>query len=128
MIRYTAEEFIARKDVRSLGPHTYVCPECGKIKETYYPGRVHRCSKCHVVMTRSFAKRIDSGDYSHKSDALAISPLQMEEHGKLFPDIKVHPDGCPEFTSVKQQDDYMKKCGFNKHTQKIRGLGKVKIS
>jgi hypothetical protein len=58
---------------------------------------------------------------------MAISPDQIEEHGKLFPDVKVLPDGCIQFDNYQQHDDYLKKTGFQKLPQKIKGLGSVRI-
>jgi hypothetical protein len=56
----------------------------------------------------------------HFSEALAIAPSQIETHKKLFPDVIVREDGAIGFTSVQQQDRYLKKCGFEKRPQKIR--------
>ncbi len=61
------------------------------------------------------------------SQALAISPEQIEEHRKLFPGVEVLPDGCIKFDSYKQHDNYLKKAGFQKSPQKLKGLGAVRI-
>ena len=68
-----------------------------------------------------------AGDYEHISDSLAINPNQIEEHHRQFPGIDVLPDGRPRFTSVKQQSDYIEKCGFHKLCQKNRKLGRKEI-
>lgn len=59
-----------------------------------------------------------SGDYDHVSASLAINPSQIEEHQKTFPGVDVLPDGQIHFTSFKQHDEYLKKSGFVKQTQK----------
>jgi hypothetical protein len=56
------------------------------------------------------------------SQSLAMSPEQIGEHRRLFPDVQVTPDGCPVFTSFSQHDAYLKKTGF----QKLPGKRKAK--
>jgi hypothetical protein len=57
---------------------------------------------------------------THWSEAMAISPSQIEAHKKLWPDVPVRPDGVVGFNSVQQQDKYMQDTGFVKHPQKLR--------
>jgi hypothetical protein len=54
------------------------------------------------------------------SDSLAVTPAQVEEHRRLFPDVKMLDDGRPVFDSYKTHDDYLKKTGFVKQPQKIK--------
>jgi len=108
--------------------HCFVCDICKISIEDTDTKTIHRCPKCNKDMRWDIAKiGIADGDYSHISDSLAINPSQIAEHNRMFPGIKVHPDGRPEFNSVKQQSDYLKKIGFVKHPQKLRGLGKKRI-
>jgi len=48
------------------------------------------------------------------SQSLAIGPSQTAEHKRLFPDVKVRPDGCIGFDSPRQHDKYLKRTGFTK--------------
>jgi hypothetical protein len=57
---------------------------------------------------------------THWSESLAISPSQVEAHKRLFPDVSIRSDGAIGFNTVKDQDRYLKKCGFEKKTQKLR--------
>lgn len=60
------------------------------------------------------------------SDALALTPENIAEHKEKFPDIEIDSENRPVFTNAKQHDDYMKKCGVKKQTQKTgRSKGKV---
>lgn len=68
---------------------------------------------------------IRAGDYHHVSESLAINPSQTKVHRKLFPGVDVLPDGRIGFNSVRQQSDYLKKTGFDKHPQKIKKHGKI---
>jgi hypothetical protein len=54
------------------------------------------------------------------SDALAVSPAQVEEHKKLFPDVPLDSERRPVFTSFSQHDKYLKTCGFEKLPQRKR--------
>jgi hypothetical protein len=90
------------------------------------PDEVEVCGKCgktkHYVLTSNQAG-IRDGDYYHISESLAINPSQTKVHRKLFPGVDVLSDGRIGFNSVKKQSDYLKKTGFNKHTQKIKKKG-----
>ncbi len=60
------------------------------------------------------------------SDSLAISPDQVAEHKKKFPNIEIDDQCRPVFTHQKTHQKYMDKCGIRKQTQKIgRGKGKI---
>lgn len=60
------------------------------------------------------------------SDSLAISPDQVAEHKKEFPNIEIDDQCRPVFTNAKDHQAYMNKCGVTKQAQKI-GRGKSKI-
>lgn len=102
------------------------CRKCGfrieNPKDSDYPirdgyPRFPNCPKCGEIMVHDVIGLAGKGDYYHISDSLAIHPSQIEEHRKLFPDVNVLPDGRPEFTSVKNRDNYLKKTGFVKRTK-----------
>lgn len=95
-------------------------------------GDCPKCSECGKEMERDFSPRRGrqtSTSYGNGvvSDALAISPDQIEEHGKLFPDITVLSDGRIKFDNYKQHDNYLKETGFVKQPQRLKGLGRVRI-
>lgn len=90
------------------------CPECGKdMERDFSPGRGGQTST-----------KYGSGVISQ---AMAISPDQIEEHNKLFPGVEVLPDGCIKFNSYQQHDKYLKETGFHKLPQRLKGLGSVRI-
>ena len=68
-----------------------------------------------------------AGDYEHISESLAISPSQIGEHRKQFPDVDILPDGRIRFTSFRQHDKYLEKTGFRKVPQKLKRLGRKTI-
>lgn len=86
------------------------CPECGKEME-------------HDFSPRRGRQTSTSYGSGVVSQALAISPEQIEEHSKLFPGVEVLPDGCIRFDSYKQHDEYLKKTGFHKEPQRIKVRG-----
>ncbi len=91
-----------------------------------------KCPKCGEEMGRVFSPRRErqtSRSYGSGviSQAMAISPDQIEEHQKLFPGVDVLSDGCIKFDNYQQHDKYLKETGFHKQPQRLRGLGKVRI-
>lgn len=92
-----------------------VCRMSDDIPETLpckCTGEKHRIYGFHTPQERYYKPLI--------SDSLAMNPDQIAEHRRMFPDIKVHPDGRPEFTGFKQHDEYLEKTGFHKIKQKKR--------
>lgn len=86
------------------------CPECGKeMAEDWRPRSKRQTSRSYG---RGFV-----------SDALAISPDQIEEHYKLFPGVDVLPDGRIKFDNYKQHDNYLTETGFRKIPQRIKAKG-----
>lgn len=80
-------------------------------------------------MVRDFnAERPNIGDREYArpihSDSLAISPGQVEEHRRMFPDVPIDSECRPVFTSFKQHDSYLRTCGFEKLPGKPRKRGK----
>ncbi|KKN71911.1 hypothetical protein LCGC14_0415570 [marine sediment metagenome] len=117
--------------------YCYVCPECGLHRNIVKPmseyDKLERCNGfggCKAILDRNLAAeaKYSSGDRYGKpliSDSLAMHPSQIAEHNKLFPDIKVHKDGRPQFDNFKQHDDYLEKTGFVKCTQRKKRRGKI---
>jgi hypothetical protein len=83
--------------------------------------------KCGEKMYRVYNFSVGGDTYSKPivSDSLAISPTQIAEHKKHFPDVKVTPDGQPVFDNFKQHESYLEKTGFVKHTQKLKPKSKT---
>jgi len=112
--------------------YEYECEKCGGREEIVLsmkddiPERV-QCNSCfpnrrNSYMYRVFGFHTPQERYYHPmiSDSLAMNPNQIAEHRRMFPDITVHPDGRPEFSSYKQHDAYLEKTGFRKMKQRIR--------
>lgn len=76
-----------------------------------------------VRMTRDFGAEhpgvlgTEKGD-TFWSQSLAINPEQTEEHRRLFPDVRIAPDGQLGFDSVKLHSDYCDQTGFDKKSQR----------
>ena len=105
--------------------HEFICDACGTVTEDTHTHKVHKCPKCGGNMRWDLIQAGGSrGDYNHYSESLAINPDQIPEHRETFPGVDVLPDGIIHFTSVKQQSNYEDKCGFYKHTKKIKS-GKI---
>jgi hypothetical protein len=88
-------------------PRTAVCSACGK-----------------ETSNRVFGFNSGNREYAQPlvSQSLAMSPEQIGEHQRLFPDVQVTPDGCPVFTNFSQHEAYLKRIGF----QKLPGKRKAK--
>jgi len=112
--------------------YTFVCPECGlkNLHARHMKNADKKCiCSCGADMRRDFqADLFNSGNKEYGktkfSDALAISPEQVTEHKKLFPDIPIDNQCRPGFDNYKQHDNYLEKTGFRKKRQKIRKRGK----
>jgi len=114
----------------------YYCPKCDDdmdMTEVRITMRAHETNLCDTCGTRGYiGKKVGVGmlggdrNYSKPihSDSLAINPDQIAEHRKLFPDIKVDPEGRPIFDNYRKHDDYLNKCGFVKQTQRIKPKGR----
>jgi hypothetical protein len=108
-----------------MGLYDFICPGCGYTIEATMPKTAHACPKCGVEMNLGNVISDTMGEgrqfaTPHFSESLAISPSQVIAHKKMFPDVLVREDGAIGFTSVGQQDKYLKTCGFEKKPQKIR--------
>ena len=109
--------------------YTFKCEQCEErttVRRTMADsGKPFVCGCGSKETGRDFqAEHAGAGDKEYGetrySQSLAMSPDQIEEHKRLFPDIKVRADGCPGFDSYRQHDDYLKKTGFVKLPQRNR--------
>ena len=87
------------------------------------------CDNCGGTVERDCGTEspsIRGKDYHHPlhSDSLAINPCQIEEHRKLFPDVKIDSEGRPIFENYRQHDTYLEKCNVDKKTQRIKPKGR----
>ena len=104
-----------------MAMHRFVCDACGTDVFDYSTKGVHVCPQCGTDMYWDLhGIGISDGDYNFASQALAMNPSQIAAHKKLFPDVEVTPDGCPEFKSVRQHTRYLEKVGMEKVTQKSK--------
>jgi putative FmdB family regulatory protein len=110
--------------------YAYECSSCGykqqairSLKERNEPWL---CDQCGTAMERDFPTEggaVPVGTENAKvfwSDSLAISPSQATEHRAKFPDVLVDRAGRVGFTSHKQRERYIEKCGFYKKPAKLR--------
>jgi hypothetical protein len=84
---------------------------------------------CGAEMYRDLHSELSSVCGTEKGDtfwsqSLAISPSQIAEHRRLFPNVKVRHDGCLGFDSVKDREKYCEATGFEKKPGKPRRIGK----
>ena len=111
--------------------YTYKCNDCNSVFELVNiedVNELHICPKCRsentilkrIVYNKTQFSTKRTGDYSHTSESLAISPDQIAEHHEKFPGVDVLPDGRLQFNSFRQHDRYLEKTGFVKVSQKIR--------
>jgi len=105
--------------------HYFTCDYCGRtITDTTTKG-IHKCPSCGADMRWDLNIGIH-GNYQRPvhSDALAISPTQIAEHERLFPNIRLDKACRPIFEKFIDHEAYMKKCGIIKHPQKTKPKGK----
>lgn len=105
--------------------HDFVCDKCHVKLQDTNTKITHKCPKCGQDMRWNLTGiGIAQGDYHHVSQSLAIHPDQAAEHRRNFPEVDVLPDGCLEFHSVRAQERYANRCGFEKKAQRIRNKGR----
>lgn len=119
-----------------------MCGECNNKYEKIIQIEKFKCPKCRVLMeeVRIEDKFATGGDLAcgtlqimgtpYKvaihSDSLAISPDQVAEHKREFPNIEIDDQCRPVFTHKKTHQEYMDKCGVRKQAQKTsRGKNKI---
>jgi len=108
--------------------YTFYCYKCRKHKEVFRPmgeAREPEFCNCGQEMVRDFRRdlvNVGDKDYARPihSDSLAIMPSQVAEHKRDHPDIKLDSECRPVFTSYRQHNKYLDKCGFEKQRQRIR--------
>jgi len=115
--------------------YTFICPKCkirGEVFAHMDDDPACTCV-CGADMVRDYQTdlvNVGGRDY-HKaihSDAMAISPTQVAEHKRLFPDIEIDSQCRPVFDNFTKHEDYMKKCGIVKTPQKIKRSGAKRIA
>ena len=115
--------------------YEYICPECGCEEEIIKPMAevdvMENCSICGLILNRNFRAEnvlVGAGRRSYHrpivSDSMAVAPNQVEEHRRLFPDVKMLNDGRPVFDNFTEHEKYLKKCNIEKVPQKKRKRGK----
>lgn len=115
--------------------YNFVCLNCGITDERIMPMKKAVISvncKCGVKMVRDFSKDtpfVSGGEYHRAihSDSLAISPDQVAEHKRQFPNIRIDSECRPVFDNFNDHDSYLKKCGFKKERQRIRRSRESKV-
>ena len=111
--------------------YTFKC-ECGEIVEVIRPMKGASdpwFCLCGEQMTRDYAAdHINGGnkDYARPihSDSLAITPGQVAEHQRLFPDVEIDSECRPVFNNYQQHNKYLEKTGFVKNPKKAKRRGK----
>lgn len=109
----------------------FKCPSCNKERARFLTKRKYEIL-CECGETMQPVKPTDVIGFPHAqsrgklysktiwSDSLAISPTQIEEHKRLFPDIPVDLQGRPGFDNFPDHDKYLEKTGFVKMPGKKR--------
>jgi putative FmdB family regulatory protein len=103
--------------------YMFVCTKCSKQQDIFMPSddrNKYRQCYCGSTLKRIIGAPNVGRVYGSTfwSQSLAISPDQVDEHKKLFPDVKVRTDGCIGFDSVREHAEYCEKTGFEKMPQK----------
>lgn len=112
--------------------YCFICSECGETVEAVRAMKdssLPQICACGNKMRRDFAAQgTNAGNKEYGktkwSDSLAISPSQVEEHKRLFPDIPIDNQCRPGFDNYQQHDKYLEKCGFIKEPQRKRKRGR----
>lgn len=101
--------------------HNFVCDECNIIVQDTDTKCVHKCPLCNNNMRWDLRIAIH-GNYKHPihSDALAVHPDQRIEHEREFPSIQLDKQNRPVFDNFVVHENYLKKTGFIKESQKIK--------
>lgn len=110
--------------------YSFICEKCGRkleqLREVEKRNDLALCS-CGEQMYRDFQAdlpAVGGGAKKYRkpiiSDSLAVNPNQVEEHRRLFPDVKILDDGRPVFEDYKTHDAYLEKTGFVKKRQRIK--------
>ena len=103
----------------------FKCPVCNKERARFLTKREHdTLCECGEIMKPvgptdviEFPHAQSRGKLYSKeihSDSLAMSPTQVEEHKRKFPNIKIDSECRPVFDNFKDHDAYLEKTGFAK--------------
>ena len=113
---------------RILMVHEFVCDVCPATICDADTKIIHKCPKCGRDMRWNMKVAIH-GNYQHPvhSDSLAINPCQRAEHERLFPNIRLDKQDRPIFDNFVNHENYLKKTGFRKLTQRSKKLGRKQI-
>ncbi len=111
--------------------YEYICDSCDAHVSVVRPmsesGEPWFCT-CKAEMYRDYRFHVRScgsgsgGGYRRAivSDSLAISPKQIAEHKRMFPNVAVTPEGQPVFDNYKDHDAYLEKCNLQKTPGKLK--------
>ena len=109
--------------------YTFTCSTCGWSTELMLSmadsDKAPSCEVCGFDTRRDYQADLfmpGNKDYATPihSDSLAISPTQVKEHNRLFPDVKLDSECRPILENYQQHSNYLEKTGFVKHAQKTR--------
>jgi len=112
-----------------MATHRFVCDPCKIFIEDTTTKGIHKCPKCGISMAMD-CKIAIHGNYRTPihSDSMAISPTQVDEHKRLFPNIEIDSECRPVFDNFTKHEAYLKETGFVKHPQKIKRSGAKRIA
>lgn len=110
--------------VNRLPFYCFVCDSCGKkltaLRTMKHRNDVASC-ECGESMHRDLPAEAPHAqsrgrDYSKPihSNSLAISPSQVAEHKRLFPNVKLDSECRPVFDNYTDHNKYLEKTGFVK--------------
>jgi len=101
--------------------YEFQCSKCFHVTSVVAPmnavPKTVDCERgCAYQTRRLFSFNTGNVDYANPivSQSLAMHPEQIDEHKRLFPEIKVTDDGCPVFSNYADHEAYLKKTGFTK--------------
>ena len=102
--------------------HKFICDECNVFAEDTSTEGVHVCPQCKGDMRWDMRGIGIHGNYKSPihSDAMAIAADQVEEHQRLFPNIRLDEQCRPIFENYTDHEAYLKANGFIKRPKKIK--------
>lgn len=108
--------------------YPFSCPRCGNVDDLVRSvadrNEPALCTQCGEEMMRILFMGIRASkgkkQYARPivSDSLAVSPDQIAEHRRMFPNIQVTKEGQPVFDNFSDHEAYLKKCNV------VKGKGK----
>ena len=118
--------------------YAFKCPKCSREQELFREIKNRNISiicECGNYMERDLPAESPHAQSRGRmygrpihSDALAISPTQVAEHKRLFPNIEIDSECRPVFDNFPDHEAYLEKTGFIKHRNapKRRPTKKIK--